>query len=82
MKESAKAGIGVGAALAALAIIALLACVIRLRKNSRSGFQTPYSAGKVNGSIWIEGPPKELQGDEVREHELSGDGPSHEMEAN
>ena len=82
MKNGAKAGVGVGAALAALAIIALLACVIHLRKKSRSDFQAPCPAGKVNGSIWNEGPPKEVQGDEVRKHELSGDGPSHEMEAN
>ena len=76
---------GAGAALAALTIIALLACVIRLRKKSRSDFQeAPCSAGgKVNGSFcWNEGSPKEVQGDEVREHELSGDGPSHEMEGN
>ena len=73
---------GVGAALAALAIIALLACIIRLRKKSRSDFQAPCSAGKVNRSVSTEGPPQEVQGDEVQELELDGDGPSQEMEAN
>ena len=72
LDKGAEAGIGVGAALAALAIIALLAWVTLLRKSLRNKDQTQYPAGKRDGSKIDEGLPKHVQPDAVREHELSG----------
>ncbi len=78
LNDGAKAGIGVGAALAALAIIALLAWIILLRKRLRSHRPARYLAsGRDSG---MQGLPEEAQRDAVREHELSGYSRSHEME--
>ena len=80
LDEGAKAGIGVGAALAAVAIIALLAWVTLLRKRLRNQGQAPYAASKRDGSIIAEGLPKQELPDAVRKHELSGYMRSYEME--
>ena len=80
LSEGAKAGIGVGAALAATAIMALIAWVILLRKRLRSHGQARYSAGMRDGSMMNGGLPGEAQRDAVREHELSGYSRPHEME--
>ena len=80
LDEGAKAGIGVGAALALLAIIALLAWVTLLRKRLRNKDQTQYAAGKRDGRMIDEGLPNHAQPDPVREHELSGYVRPHEME--
>ena len=79
LDEGAKAGIGLGAALAAVAIIALLAWVTLLRKRLRNQDQAPYTASKRDGSM-IAGLPKQELPDAVRGHELSGYMRPHEME--
>lgn len=75
-------GIGVGAALAAVAIIALLAWVILLMKRLRSRGQARYPTGGRDGSMKDECLPKEAQRDAVfvREHELSGYVRPYEMD--
>ena len=80
LDEGAKAGIGVGAALATLAIIALIAWITLLRKRLRNQDRTQYAAGERDGSKIDEGLPKHAQPDAVREHELSGYVRPHEME--
>lgn len=80
LNEGAKAGIGVGAASVAVAIIALLAWVIMLRKRLRSPSQAQYSTGKQDASVTNEVLPEEAQRDTTHEHELSGHGWPYEME--
>lgn len=80
LNEGAKVGIGVGAALAAVAIVALLAWVVRLRKRLENHGQARFSGGGRDGSMMIAGPPEEAQGDAVREHGLSGYSRQYEME--
>ena len=80
LNEGAKAGIGVGAALAGLIIIALLAWVTLLRKRLRNLGPAQYTAGKRDGSMLDEGLSKQAPPHAVREHELSGYARPHEME--
>ena len=80
LDEGAKTGIGGGAALAGLMIIALLAWVTLLRKRLRNLGQAQYTVGKRDGSMLDEGLSKQALPHAVREHELSGYVRPHEME--
>ena len=80
LNGGAKAGIGVGAAVAAVAIIALLVWVILLRRLLRSRGPARDSMGRRTNSMTDEGSPKEAREIAVREQELDGYGLSHEME--
>ena len=76
----AKAGIGVCAALAGLAIIALVAWVTLLRKRSRNQSPAQYAAGKRDRSVIDEGLPQQAQPYAVPEQELNGYVRPSEME--
>ena len=80
LSEGAKAGIGVGVALAAVAIVALLAWVILLRKRLRSHCQARHPAGTRYSGVLNEVVPMEGQRYTVHEHEMSGYHRPHEME--
>ena len=80
LDEGAKAGIGVGVALAAVAIVALLAWVILLRKSLRSHGQAQYPAGRRYSSVVSKDLPREELQDSGREHELSGYHRPHELD--
>lgn len=80
LNEGAKAGIGVGAIVAAVAIIALLVWVILLRRRLRSRGPARDLMGRRIDSMIDEGSPKEAREIAVREQELDGYGLSHEME--
>lgn len=80
LQKGAKAGIGVGAALAAVAIIALLVWIMLLRKRLKKHGQTRDLAGWRDGNVINKDLPTETPQDVVREHELNGYGRPHEME--
>lgn len=75
-----KAGIGVGAAVAAVAIVALLVWVILLRGRLRSSGPVRDSISKRTDTMIDDGSPKEAQEIAVPEQELDAYGLSHEME--
>ena len=80
LSKGAEAGIGAGAALAAVVIIALLVWVILLRKRSRYHGQARNVAGGQDSSMLSKGLPEGAGGNGVSKHEMSGYARPHEME--
>ena len=80
LSTGAKAGIGVGAALAAIAILGLIIWVVLLKKRTKSHGHARYSAGRHDGNLiredMMEGAPRNPV---VNKHELAGYGRPHEI---
>ena len=80
LNGGAKAGIGVGVVVAAVAIVALLAWVILLREKLRTHGQARDSMGRRAGGMMNEGLRMDPQEIAVPEQELSGHSLPHEMQ--
>lgn len=80
LSEGARIGIGVSAALAAVAIVSLVSWVVLLRKRLRSRSEAQNFTGSRNSRLKDATLPEGHHLHASREHELSGQGWPHEME--
>ena len=79
LSTGAKAGVGVGAALAAIAIVGLIIWVIFLRKRTSSHDQARYSPGRHDGNMIRENMAEMAPQNAVSKHEMAAYSRPHEI---